>query len=96
MNTLCRGMVVEAATLVLGVGDASAQIKWDLPNEYAATSIFGEGDIFFANLLKEKSKGQILVTNHFGGSLGYKSKDHFDAVADGAVPLADYRKMVGS
>ena len=26
--------------------------------------------------------------HHFGGSLGYKSRDHFTAVEDGAVPLA--------
>ncbi|KKL82584.1 hypothetical protein LCGC14_1983320, partial [marine sediment metagenome] len=57
--------------------------------EYQATSVHGEGDTFFAKLLAEKTKGQIVVTLHFGGALGYKSKDHLDAVGDGAIPIAD-------
>ena len=40
-------------------------------------------------MLKEKSKGQIVITHHYGASLGYKSKDQFDAVTDGALPIAD-------
>lgn len=66
-----------------------AQTKWDMPNEYSATSIHGEGDIYFATKLKELSGGKIAVVHHFGGSLGYKSKDQLDAVGDGAVPIAN-------
>lgn len=78
-----------ASILALVSGIASAQMKWDMPNEYPTTSIHGEGDIFFAKALKEKTDGQIEIVHHFGGALGYKSKDQLDAVGDGAVPIAN-------
>ncbi len=68
---------------------AEAQEKWDLANAYGATSIHGEGDMVFAKELAELTNGDIKVTVHPGGSLGYKSADHFDAVSDGAVQIAD-------
>lgn len=68
---------------------AAAPIVWDMPNEYPATSVQGEGDKYFAKMLKEKSKGQIEIAHHFGGALGLKSKDQLDAVGDGAVVLAN-------
>jgi len=79
--------------LALGLAAApwgvAAAETWDLANEYNATSIHAEGDVFFADLLKEKSGGAIEIVPHFGGALGYKSLDQFDAVGDGAIPLAD-------
>lgn len=68
---------------------ASAATVWDMPNEYPATSVQGEGDKYFAGLLKEKTKGEIEIAHHFGGALGLKSKDQLDAVGDGAVVLAN-------
>ena len=68
---------------------ASAQeISWDMPNEYGETSVSGEADKIFAERLAKNSNGRIVITNHFGGSLGYKSKDHWAAVEDQAVPIA--------
>ena len=75
--------------LVFNPANAADTVKWDMANEYAATSIHGEGQTIFANVAKEKSGGSIVITNHFGGSIGYKSKEHFDAVGDGALPIAN-------
>jgi len=63
--------------------------KWDMPNEYPSTSIQGEGDRFFSKKLNELSKGDIEIVHHFGGALGFRSKDQLDAVMDGAVELAN-------
>lgn len=69
---------------------ASAQSHvWDMPNEYPATSVQGEGDRHFAALLKARSEGDIRIVHHFGASLGFRSKDQLDAVADGAVVIAN-------
>lgn len=85
-----HAIVATVAALTLGGTVAMADtIKWDMANEYNATSNHGEGDQFFAQKLKELSKGQIEITLHFGASLGYKSKDQLDAVGDGAIPIAD-------
>jgi TRAP-type transport system periplasmic protein len=78
-----------AATVVATCGAVAAAETWDLANEYNATSIHAEGDVFFADQLEEKSGGAIEIVHHFGGALGYKSLDQFDAVGDGAIPIAD-------
>jgi TRAP-type C4-dicarboxylate transport system substrate-binding protein len=84
----CAGALV-AALAAAPAKPAAAAETWDLANEYNATSIHAEGDVFFADQLKEKSGGAIEIVPHFGGALGYKSLDQFDAVGDGAIPLAD-------
>ena len=73
---------------ILTVASANAEVKLDLANEYSAQSLVGQADTFFVESVKKHSGGQIVVTPHFGGALGFKSKDHFDAVGDGAVPIA--------
>lgn len=86
IHTLVAAAVIGMAAIPL----AGAQtIKFDLSNEYAANSIHGVGDARFAQLVKDKSKGAIQIVVHTGAALGYKSKDHFDAVADGALVMAD-------
>jgi TRAP-type transport system periplasmic protein len=90
MKYFASKLFAAGAAALIGIGGAAAaDVKWDLANEYQASSIHGQGDTFFANKLKEASGGKIEVTLHLGGSLGYKSKDHFDAVGDGAVQIAD-------
>ncbi len=88
-----RLMTTAAATglgVAVCVGTASAgDIKWDMPNEYQATSIHGEGDRWFSKFLKDTTGGEIEIVHHFGGALGYKSAQQLDAVGDGAVPIAD-------
>jgi len=77
-------------SLVLAVGTAWAKVyKFDMANEYAPTSIHGQNDLFFIKTLEALSSGKIKITHHPGASLGYKSKDQFDAVSDGAIPIAN-------
>lgn len=93
-NTFLRTLVAVAAVAgALTLGGAplaqAGKLNWDMPNEYPATSVQGEGDQYFSKLLHEKSGGEIEITHHFGGALGLKSKDQLDAVGDGAVVLAN-------
>jgi TRAP-type C4-dicarboxylate transport system substrate-binding protein len=67
----------------------AADINWDMANEYNDTSIHAEGDKVFSAKLAELTDGAIEITHHFGGSIGFKSKDQLDAVGDGALPIAD-------
>ena len=85
-----RWLIAIVAALSVGAVTAqAATLTWDMANEYNATSIHAEGDTLFAETLSETSNGQIEVVTHFGGALGFKSKDQLDAVADGAIQLAD-------
>lgn len=76
------------AMLMLGANYSEAA-QWDMPTAQAATSLTGIADGRFAEILEKKTNGKIKVTVHYGGSLGYKGKDHYDAVSTGAVILAD-------
>lgn len=73
----------------LAAGPALADtVRLDLANEYSATSLVGLADQDFIDRVAELSGGTIEVTPHFGGALGFRSRDHFDAVGDGAIPIA--------
>ncbi len=72
-----------------GASFANAEIVLNLANAYGANSIHGEGNVVFAEEVAKKTNGEVKITVHTGGSLGYKSADHFDAVGDGALDIAD-------
>lgn len=75
----------------------AADFKFTLANEYPASSLPGQAEQQFVQELKEKSGGRIEITPHFGGSLGYKSRDHYTAVLDGTIHLAStpFDKIIG-
>lgn len=76
--------------LAVSITAAHAQtITWDMPNEYPSGSVQGDVDRYFAERLYEKTDGAIRIEHHFGGALGFRSADQLDAVADGAVPIAN-------
>ncbi len=79
---------IALATAVVAT-PALADVKWDMANEYQESSIHGQAQKVFTDTAMEASGGSIVITNHFGGSIGYKSKEHFDAVGDGALPIAN-------
>lgn len=63
-------------------------VKWDMSMEDRANSLPGEGATAFAEDVKRRSAGQIAITIHHGGALGFKNKDHLNALRDGVLPLA--------
>ena len=80
--------VATVAGLVFGQPLHAKPVKWDLSIEYQASSIPGEVAQKFASELSRLSGDEMNVVIHYGSSLGYKSVDQFDAVDDGALPLA--------
>jgi len=89
-KTIIASLMSLALALSSSTAFAAADIiKLNLSNEYSATSIHGVGDTRFANLVKQKTGGSVEVIVHFGASLGFKSADHFDAVGEGSLEIAD-------
>jgi TRAP-type transport system periplasmic protein len=90
MWTLARLIAVGAALMLSAANPACAQAKykWDLSDMFNETALAAQGDMLFAKLVKEKTNGQIDITVHLNGSLGFKGSDHFDSVQDGALVLA--------
>ena len=83
------GAVLLGATFALAGNGFAASVKWDLSNDYQAGSLPGQADKVFADTVGELTGGDIEVTLHMGGALGYKSQDVFDAVRTGAVQIGD-------
>ena len=95
-RSLVAAIGVLTATLIAQAG-AAQEFKLNLANEYPAASLPALADKDFADAIKARSGGKIEVVLHHNGSLGYKSRDHYNAVADGAVQLAStpFDKIIG-
>lgn len=85
----------KAVFLAAALGGISAHVglaqtlSWDLANEYGQSSIMGVGNETFIREVASASDGTIRITAHYDGSIGFKSVDHFDAVGNGSIELAD-------
>lgn len=87
--TKITSAVAAAMLMASPLAAQAADINWDMANEYNDTSIHAEGDKVFSSTLADLTGGAIEITHHFGGSIGFKSKDQLDAVGDGALPIAN-------
>jgi len=68
---------------------ASAEVKLICNAVYPANSLITKGVIDFANLVKEYTKGSVIIEVHPGGSLGYKGPELLGIVRDGVIPMSD-------
>lgn len=84
-------LLVRLLTLLLVVnpGMAGAQALWDMPTEYPASAIPGEGVAMFARLVSERSGGRLAIKPSFDAALGIKSAGMIAAVESGRVQVAD-------
>lgn len=89
MTTIKLTRLFAGAALSLGMSAVSAAEVWDMVNEYNDSSLHAAAQILFADRVQEQADGEIQINHHFGGAMGYSSQDQFDAVGDGALPLAN-------
>jgi TRAP-type C4-dicarboxylate transport system substrate-binding protein len=75
-----------AATAAL---PAIAETTFNLANEYQDTTFAAVADKFFIERVAELTEGSVKIDYYPGGSLGFKSVDHYDSVGDGAIDIAD-------
>src|SRR5437588_7781449 len=82
-----------ATAAVLGlalVAPAVAQTTTlDLINESPATSISGEADAFFANAVKRKTEGRVVIRPIPDAKSGVRSRDQLKAVSEGRFAMAN-------
>ncbi|RAH38201.1 TRAP transporter substrate-binding protein [Halomonas sp. SL1] len=86
-----RSSRLAAPLLALGLATSvpAQAADMDFSNEYNASSIHAEGDAWFIDRVETLTDGEVDITLHTGGALGFRSGDHFYAVADNAVQIAD-------
>ncbi len=86
---LLRRLALVTLLLLTLPGPSHAQaVIWDLINEYPATSLTGEGDAYFAQAVKEQTKGKVVVRPIPEAASGLRSREHLAAVADGRFAMA--------
>lgn len=86
-----------AALVLAGAATAGEVMKWNLASPNPSISLSGETGHLFCKLLKERSGGKLDVTPHYGAALGYKGRDQYSAIEDGAIEFAStaFDKIVG-
>lgn len=83
---------VKAAAAIVFAGLATpalAETHWDLPLTWAPDNYMVQNARKFADAVKEATGGEVVITLHPGGSLGYKGPEMLSAVRDGLVPIGD-------
>src|SRR3954452_6196533 len=78
-----------AALSLALVAPAAAQLTLDLINEYPTTSISGEADVFFADTVKRKSDGRVVIRPIPDATSGVRSRDQLKAVSEGRFAMAN-------
>ena len=68
---------------------AHGQVVLDLATTYSGRNIHAESVREFATRVAEATDDAVSIIVHEGGALGLRDEDHFPAVADGIVPLAN-------
>ena len=68
---------------------AQAGTKLDLSTVWPDGNFHTKNCKLFAEEVGKVTNGQVQITVHAGGSLGYKGPEHLNAVRDGLVPMAD-------
>lgn len=88
MRSFIAGFLLSAVSLALAA-PASAQTIWEMPTEYPATAIPGEGVATFAGIVNEKSGGRLTIKPSFDAARGIKSAAMIAAVQKGEVAAGD-------
>jgi TRAP-type C4-dicarboxylate transport system substrate-binding protein len=85
-----RSALAGAVALAMLAGPADqAETTWDLPLAGRAGIFHVENAETLAAKVAEATDGEVVITVHPGGSLGFKGPEMLKAVRDGLVPIGD-------
>ncbi|HEY5794962.1 MAG TPA: TRAP transporter substrate-binding protein [Bosea sp. (in: a-proteobacteria)] len=88
MRSFIAGFLLSAVSLTIAA-PVGAQTTWEMPTEYPATAIPGEGVATFAGIVNEKSGGRLTIKPSFDAARGIKSAAMIAAVQKGEVAAGD-------
>ena len=80
---------VAAAALLAGLMTAAQAQTFDLINEYPATSLPGEADVFFAEAVNRATGGRVTIKPLPDAKSGLRTREQLKAVTDGRFAMAD-------
>lgn len=82
-------MIALASAAALTAAPTLAQSAWDMPLAWPAENYISLNAKKFADEVQAATGGDVVITTHPGGSLGFKGPEMFSAVRDGLVPIGD-------
>lgn len=86
---LMRAVAVTALLTLLSVDPLRAQsVMWELINEYPASVLAGEADVFFADQVKLKTDGKVIIKTIHDAKSGLRTREQLKAVSDGRFAMA--------
>ncbi len=88
MRSFIAGFLLSAVSLTLTTA-AGAQTVWEMPTEYPASAIPGEGVATFASIVNDKAGGRLTIKPSFDAARGIKSAAMIGAVQKGEVAAGD-------
>jgi TRAP-type transport system periplasmic protein len=87
--TLKYLLVVLLSAAWLCASAPAAAVSWVLADEYPATSLPGEGDVFFAEAVADHAAGKLVIEPQPDAKSGFKSREQLKAVAEGKIAMAN-------
>ena len=82
------GAILSAASIALFAATANAQTTLELINEYPASSITGEADAFFADTVKTRTGGRIVIRLLPNAESKLRTHEQLKAVTEGRFAMA--------
>ncbi|WP_378942851.1 TRAP transporter substrate-binding protein [Paracoccus sp. R86501] len=84
-----KSLLMGAATVVLMAQTAGAETRLSLSEVLPDGNFMTENAKTFAEAVKEATDGEVVITVHPAGSLGFKGPDQLGAVRDGLADMGD-------
>jgi TRAP-type C4-dicarboxylate transport system substrate-binding protein len=76
------------AALALASPGQSQPVTWEVINEYPASSLPGEADAFFAQAVKAKTAGRVIIEPVPDAKSGLRTREQLKAVSEGRYAMA--------
>jgi TRAP-type transport system periplasmic protein len=86
MRRVALGIVLAALTALASSQQAA---RWDMHIAWPEGNYHTQGALRFAETVEERSNGQLEITVHPGGALGFRGPEVLRLVRGGTVPIAE-------
>ena len=83
------GLAAAALAAALSPLPAPAATSWDMPLAWPPGNFHVKNAETFAEAVKKATNGEVAITIHPGGALGFKGPEMLRTVRDGLVPIGD-------
>lgn len=84
-----KRLITLAFALCLAFPAMAQETRWELINEYPASSLPGEADAFFAEAVRTKTQGKLTVAPVPEARSGLRTREQLKAVSDGRFAMAN-------